>query len=931
MAVKSPDLDILPAGTIQDLGYSGGFAQNVWRHHGTWETRPGFGQLAQFDSTMALMPADLTTGHGYQDLLGFHAFRTAQGHDQLVTVLRLRAGSSNLDVGPNHWGYFYAVVVYDTYTDERWEEVLATPTSEGDEGNSPLEDRLGTWETNRNTDTQAWVYAPSAEPVFFTEYQDTLFFGNKDLGLWAYHPVDPTAGNWRRKSVDGIRDIHSAQPWSESAVVTRVTPADGLFVDNYDYLGTDAFPAPAAMTVVDNRLVLASGRDVYFTDQGRPGSIIGINVLAVPTQGNITALGEAGGNLVICTDNFETWLYRPNVGAVVTAGQLLKRSSAVGCVGQNAMVRAGGQLVWADGNGVWGSTGLDEPKELSKPLAALFDRGLPMPLSSYYQNTGNTSLAFDQPKATLRWPSQGTLGERRVGLTYESHHGLLVVSVPHQNTALVLQDGVWLVWPFESVVNSAQATVRTLANILNPQLRALQGELYLACGPEVHTPADSALTGGVTPTNENAPTGSVCLLQWGRGGALDRSVERTEDRRQLAGWHEQLLAPAANGAHILWGEPFHVAAGTTLERVTAGVQAGTVLYPVYLRINAGDLQPDRVTLILRFDNVNWRPVLANEGTADIALQFPPERHRSRCGWGPTIAALGSVPVPGTAEAQVYNSATGLVSVTGDEMRIRFDGATGAAIQTWSHANQLNVTQRGLAPLFWVPMRRLASNSTMNCGLDTVSVQVRPFGGAFATVGFRWWHHADSRGLHAAGTSTDPVQAVDWIIKSPTVGIGGPEHVRLRGVFLRVLNKGRAQSPTWTWNRALLNYVSSSNDREWATQIGDYNANYPGNLNPKTNADPLADRLLVPPVAPATNNTYDEATYNDAATWSDTGTPTDGNLLISDTPVDELGLSDSVRGDTASIMLFGHVRGRGEKLGVQVAKAQLRPAGAKRRT
>lgn len=924
MAAKSPELDVLPqAGTTASLGYDGGVAVNVWRRHGVWETRPGFGQLAQYDSTMALMPADRATSYGYQAVLGFHALRTSQGHDQLVTVMRLRAGTSNLDVGPNHWAYLYAVRIYDTHTDEGWEEVLTSPTSEGSENNSPLPNRLGTWETNRDTDTQSWVFAPSAAPVFFVEYQDTLFFGNEAAGLWAYHPVDPHAGNWRRKFVDGIRDIHAAQPWSESAVVTRVVPSDGLFADNFDYLGSDGFPTPAALTVMDNRLCIASGRDVYFTDQGRPGSIIGGNVLAVPTQGNIVAMGEANGNLVVCTDNYETWLYRPNVGAVVSAGQLLRLSSAVGCLGQNAMMRVQGALVWADSNGVWSSDGLGEPKEVSAPLGPLFDRGLPLPLSSYYQNAGVTTLAADQPKATLRWPPQGTLDSQRVSLTFESHYGLLVVSVPHQNAALVLQDGRWLIWQFETVVNSVATTVRTLANVVGPQLRALNGELYLACGPEVYTPSDNAMIGGTTAANENAPTGSVALLHWGRGGSLDRSVELPEDRRQLAGWHQEEIAPQSGG-YVLVGEPYPLAAGTVLERTSSGVPAGTVLYPVYLRVITGNNLPDRISLVIRFDNDNWRPVLANEGAADIALQFGPERHRSRFGWGPTVAASGSVPVAGTAEAQVYLSGPGVVDPTGDELRIRFDGATGAAIQTWSHANLLNIPHRSLGALFWLPMRRLGALSTMSCGFDGITIQVRQLLGALQNYGFTHWHHADPRDLRQASGSSNPLQAVDWCIKSPTVNIGGVEQVRLRGVFVRLLTRGRASNPNFsTWGRGLLNYVSGSNDREWATQIPDQSATYPGDLNPTVDVDPLAERLLDPPSA--------EATYNASATWSDTTATTTGNLLISDTPVDEIGISDSVRGDTASVMLFGHVRGRAEELGIQVAKAQLRPAGGRRRT
>jgi hypothetical protein len=92
-----------------------------------------------------------------------------------------------------------------------------------------------------------------------------------------------------------------------------------------------------------SRLVLFQGKGLYFSDVGRPTSVVAENVLLVPSEKDITAIEEHLGNLLIWTED-ETWLFRPSNEFVITTGRLTKLALA----GQARLLHHGGQPLYPE-------------------------------------------------------------------------------------------------------------------------------------------------------------------------------------------------------------------------------------------------------------------------------------------------------------------------------------------------------------------------------------------------------------------------------------------------------------------------------------------------------------------------------------------------------------------------------------------------------
>jgi hypothetical protein len=90
-----------------------------------------------------------------------------------------------------------------------------------------------------------------------------------------------------------------------------------------------------------SRLVLFQGKGLYFSDVGRPTSVVAENVLLVPSEKDITAIEEHLGNLLIWTED-ETWLFRPSNEFVITTGRLTKLADGLGCLSPGAIAKAQG-------------------------------------------------------------------------------------------------------------------------------------------------------------------------------------------------------------------------------------------------------------------------------------------------------------------------------------------------------------------------------------------------------------------------------------------------------------------------------------------------------------------------------------------------------------------------------------------------------------
>ena len=895
MALHREEVQILPTGTEDSTLGKGAFIQNMFVKNGAWEVRPGFGQVAQFDTTM-LAPSNTATDKGYRAHIASKIFRTDFDHIQIVSLFATFCYSGDwISAELGDWIMRYAVSIYDTTTGRRWEELLYRRTGDNTPNLLDMENWFPHYQTNRKGNHEVWLSAETQrKPVFFTEYQDNLIFGGNDIGLWAYIPAD--FDDTRDQQVDYLRHPDGASPYGESSKIVRITPEDGQFTDAYRYLDSASFPVPVDAAVIDNRVAIASGRDVYFSDIGKPNAIMGINILSVPCDGEITAVDEIGGSLAIFTLK-ETWLYQPNVGTVVSSGRLTRVSDSVGCMGPSALLSAQSLLFWADERGVYACDGSLKVQELGGDISDAFLGGLSNPLTSYYQNQGAISLASEQPRTFYKW---GRAND--VHMSYDSLHGLLFVGFPSQRMAYVRQGQSWAVWNFESFSSSTATQVAATANIPNPWILALEGDVWCVSSSETEV-----FDGTEEDGSDTSRMNSYAILKMGHGGAVDRSVETVEDNRKFNGHYREALAPSASGSFYVLGKPVVMPIGYKLPR--GGAQSAVVhMIPVYIcpHPKAPASIPTDTGLRFEFDETKWLPVLV-AGTAEIDFVLPPERDAGKAGFG-----YGA---PAATRNVSRTNAAGALLASGDHIQVDWDGATAAGV---TGTNMMSLARDHLNPLVWLPFVRTGSGETTGIGVGSVpsSLISEDRGGTTDVCGLYVWNFGDI----PKHTQDATVQPVDWVMKCAQVGLKDGWQVMARTLYLKLLSHGKATTrinPNWI--HGLVNLSLSSDWKDWASQVVDFS----GNL---TSAQKVPLRARMKNVAGG----MDDKTFNNAANWATAAQPTLGNLLVDDEQYDTISMSSRVRGEHVSHMLFGHMANRAERLAIDTAKAVMKRVGQRRR-
>lgn len=907
MASPFTEIDALPAGLEAMEASKGPFVQNCFRNESAWEVRKGFGQLGQFDPSFTNPNLDSGPGAewGYIRHMGSTLMETDFGHLQVISVLVVKGLSSATaeEFGRGRSGLFYGVSIYDVTTGRRWDEILHPHTSERGASVIEMPAWRATGEDNRNSGTEAWLDASGdTGGVFFVEHQDNLLFGNEIMGLWAYIPSAYDLN--RLKHVEPQRIDDCAAPWGESSKVVRIHPKDGLFPDGYRYLDTAAFPVPVDCAVINNRVCMAQGRTIYFSDIGRPNSIIGTNILDVGCEDRITAIAEVNGSLIIWTPR-ETWLYRLNAGTTVSSGDLRKLSATIGCSGPASKTRVDGSLVWLDGRGIYTTSGQYDITTISDAIRELFDAGLSLPLSNYYQGAGFSDLVEAQPRSFIRWNP-----DHSFHIGYDPLQSMLLISMPNENCALCLQQGKWSLWHFESVCNVVITDVGRQENLPEPWLLPFDGRIFMVSGVEEYSPSDS-----ITPA-ENNPTFSYIVAEWGRGGNIDRSVESTDDNRLFAGYwnqHTNIVVPFGSPQSMFFGPPVEMP--DNFQTPQGGSPAsGVFMVPVWVMPDQGGPY-DRITAIFTFDNTLWQPVLAG-ATEELDVVFPAERDSSRFGWGNQ-----NINVDGSREIQVYSA--GAPAVGGNEIRMRFN-ATGLIAGIWTHQPNMNLAEEQINPIMWLPFTRLLTTQTNSMGLAFSTASLRS--NEITTGMAPWvWHFAALPTRHNAD---DVAQPIDWFLKSAQLGLNQPNQIRLRTLYMRM--KTHAQSPSIfaTWPRGLLNVVFASDFRDWSSQIVDQ---LEGALEADNKA-PYRSRLRNNSGA-MVRNTFGAAAAPPLSTdarWGNSGDDADGNVLVGDESYDTQQISDSIRGEHVSVGMFGHQRGHAERVVMDQAKVAVQKRGNRRR-
>ena len=887
MAATTVEVELVRGGMSMSQTDKPDWVQNLWRPLGSdsWQTRPGFGQVDQFDTTLiALTGADRL----YRKHLGSSLIHTDFGHDQIITVFlndAMSTSGSTLTTGninPIRFSTFYSISIYDVSTGVRWEEILHRHTSQNDPDTLNMDEWYGNYESNETQDRQSYISGLD-EPFFFEFFGDILYLGNKRTGMLAYFPADFRTS--RSKQVPIADKQQWISSYSESSLVVPVVPVDGVFDDAYIYLTQTTFPRPSAVANMMGRLVVADERNVYFSDPNRANQFAAPNFIIVPSQDPITALAPIDDNLMIFTRS-ETFLYQPSRGFIASNGRLSPVSRSIGCMGASALCSEGDTVYWVDKNGVYATRNGMQLQTLSEGIQGFFTGSITSPVTSYFQQTGSTDITVDQPRSVYSFE-----GDEVVSIVYDTDTASLMFSVDSLNVCWYSRAGEWSIWPVESIVkvSGGSSKVGVTENITNPFVLSGRSGIYIVSGVEEQAITDSISSSTVTAS-------SYQLLRLGRGGGLDRSIE-DEDSRVFR--EDDLVLRTASPAvqsRFYFRKPEILADGT--HRIPVEL-VGSSAIPAITRID----------IIMRFNNTHWAPVVSSGAFLDI--EFPTERIHGSGGW-----SVGTAANVGTnSEAQVY-SASGTPDATGVELRIKFN-ATHSALAA------LPLTLSYPHPLFYLKMKPKTSAADLNLfgyGFSIPSAASVAIKNPLSTeesdvIIHRTFKVAD---LHA---DDDVAQPVDWAYMSRQVGIDEQRQVRSRGIYAQLVSHGTGSTPvTANWLWGLYNVVMGADWKTWTTQVLDFTGNGTGDQTAiETQASKGTIRTRVLDVA----NVLKKRTFNNNLKY--------GSYLIDEEELDVIATSLSVKGKHIGHMAFGFVKNRAEKLVINSMRAAMKSAGGRRRT
>ena len=913
MAVKGTEVQILRNGIEAQKKSRGSFGLNVFYRDQMLNVRKGFGQMAQFDTTMSRNITGAAVEWGYKKHLGSYVMRTNFGHRQIISVFSAHVNTGNY-VDRSKETDLYIVSIYDETTGDRWEEPLTRRTSEGSETISPMPTRYGTYETALDRDKQAWQAVITEGTFYFEEYADFLFFGNTDTGMMAYVPSVFTARPFDKMVEAVTLYAGNLKGESESATIIKALPTDGDFSEAYAYLTSTEFPNPTDVTNVKGRMVFAVDRTVFFSDVDRPTAIIDANFITVPSEGDIVAIEEQNGNLIIWTGN-QTWLYRLSDGAIASAGRLQRLSNHVGCVSPNSVTKVEGAIIWVDTNGVFLSPGDFTVQEISQSIRPFFQSFITNPLTHYFSQAGATDMVSQQPNTTYKFNPAG------INATYSPFLDVVLITVPNENIALCWSGNQWTVWSFDSTVylNGSSASAPGIQrNIENPWVVADQDDVFLLGSTDDQALVDESQLAGTTDVDDDTTSRSYFLCRYGRGGALDRSVDDEDFRTVAAKYKRDDLSNTASDEQVFYIDRWiDVPVGFTFSGGTVAT-ANTFFLPITAVIPTTLADgPDKFDLIFRFDNSKFEPIFNGGGSTEIDFYLPNKRIDSLLGYSP------GGPIAGTSEVQCYSA--GVASATGNEIRIRWDGATGGS--TWVHAPYMNLAHQKKEPIIFIPMRMKTSVSTFDLssmGLDPQSAVVQDVIRAITQSDTMiYWEQWTTSSLRGEDSIAQPV---DWAYKADEIGADEGQTFKARGMYVRLMSHGSSPAsnrlfPQWQYGP--FNTLLAADFKNWMSQLIDFEHD-PASLVRIAKATNIRTRIL------DSNGILRFKMFDNDLRYGDPATPATGNLLIDDEEVSEIATSDSVKGSSFAYMVFGFMQDKAEEIKLEDIKAVLRQVGGRRR-
>lgn len=849
--------DIMPVGVVYEEPERGSYVKNCYSlPPDTWKVREGFGRVYSHNTSYNLLSKNISLNPektGYYKQLGSCSFTTSYGNRQIlslfiaqISILNRDGADGFTDVGkgnvyslnddfvviPEHT-YQYVVVIYDIDTNRHYEQVIGGKTSEIDDF-IPMEQQFGFYDRDLTQQTHTKVFPINTEvddPFYWAELNsptlgDVIYFGTSQLGLYAYRPVvfDAPPDNQVETTFLGaysytLGGMTGRNGWSETGFIEKCSAGEGLLVGGFVYLNQSEFPVPTDITAINNRIVMAYGRNIYFSDTFNGSAIIADNILSVPTDNPITAISEINGVLLIFT-NSETFMYQPSVGSEIqTSGRTIKLNSNFGCLNSQAKMKVENLLYFCDATGIYVSDG-STLKDIADPIRPLFRRFIEEPLTYYDRDSEKGKTNFvNQPKIYYDW-------KKLKGLHFAKNplNSLVYVVVPEQKMAWVIdQNKMFSIWSWDTTITQKETpetwNFQQFSKLENGFRLVDNGDDLFIVNLEQQLQESAAfpLNDVEAPLTYYNKTNNI--YRWKTAGGTDFSISYHEDKKVYQKSAVILNEPETKDFQIVVGKPVEIYDGIfgdngNIYAFNNAPIDNTPLYAVPVGI-ANLTQTEGISqfqIELEWNDTYWDiETFTNAGFANYcSVIWHPNRLASAPNFGWIIPVI----------------ATNVIYASVGTLLIKYDGS----VSPTYFGNYLNVLNQ-VQPLFWLIMRQKPAftNSTMGIGWQLNSVEVNGTPNNCVVI-------AEEFGGQERDWATKRVEditlrqgsyPIEWILQStPQQGEKG-ELLKVRGGYLNVFSNGpfpnvaNDGASDYVSDRGLINAMITTDYNNYQGQVIDW--------------------------------------------------------------------------------------------------------------
>jgi len=946
MAANRPEVDIIEAGMeLKDPYNNQTFIQNLYKNRAIWESREGFGTVAEINGQLNAL--DLKPGRssetldlvfGLEKCLGTYAFRTEFGHDQIVSIFYSRNTTTNYYSEASDKVYNYTVVIYDATTNNYWYETLYRHTADQTEVLQVSPYYRGYYETRNYGSEYMSPTLAKPLPFFFKDYLGVLYFGNAQ-GVWVYNPTAFIDNRYKQVNIVNNRDELNDQQsnhYGETGLITPIIFVDGTFaVDNaYTYIQDGDISNFVDLEAFEGRIIYAAGKTLYFSDVGQANSIIGANAFTFhEMNGNISAIQQINGAICVWSES-QTFLYQPSQGILQSGGRPVRVHDEVGCINAQCVLFRENVVYWMDTNGVYVTTNGLELQDIGLPIKRFFQYETINPFIHYFTNNGFAGPSSQQaPDFLMR--AEGNFDS--VHLDYDQVNEQLFVVFPLLNMAWVFKGG-WYLWTFNSIVDSSYDEetesytylVNNKTQVSFPIFASTQTKTFIVGGKKETSMYYTTGNGNIGYTeHEVGAYSSFRIFEWKRGGAQDGSTYDYIEGRRFAGFYRRLVRPEEASSMINWYfDPAERYGGyLNVDKDALYEQNDDVwLLPIRLSVETPS-QPSwthikSYSLSFHIDKTRWLP-FGWDGAVDDAMYFilPTERSSGYLGFTP------GGPAAPTSECS-YDPVEGLITIKWD--------ASVVPANNLSNPNGIYFYGRNKHDMIYIPLRKVNRDSTLLIGqknpttnivTDIVDRTIIVTDGITDTTISDAFAYDWQPGWFQFVTPEERTQGIDWCYKSKQIGIEGESQIKARGSYSLISTTGVGEQIT-PWFYGIWNSVAGSDYKDYVSQEVDFVGSdiVRQDLVNIANVEPIRTRIKSVPFG-MTTKTFDNVfpiTYGDAAD------PNEGNYYVDTQEVDTIVTSDSVRGETVSYTFFGFMQDKANKLLIRNVKVALQEVAGRRR-